>query len=169
MKRDILALFTIASLIIIFFFRLFWPEPSLIVTPDFGRSDAWHFSFATKLALSESLKRGQLPLWEPRLGGGFPLFAEGQVGALFLPNFILFKIISNPVVAYNATYIALFLILGWGMYAWLRVIGCSRIASLFGAITIVFSGQKSRKKKIIMREAMVKRARMSRFTEDSVS
>ena len=141
MKRDIVALFAIASVIIIFFFRLFWPEPNLIVTPDFGRSDAWHFSFATKLALSESLKRGQLPLWEPRLGGGFPLFAEGQVGALFLPNFILFKIISNPVVAYNATYIALFLILGWGMYAWLRVIGCSRIASLFGAITIVFSGQ----------------------------
>ena len=141
MKRDIGALFAIASVIIIFFFRLFWPEPSLIVTPDFGRSDAWHFSFATKLALSESLKRGQLPLWEPRLGGGFPLFAEGQVGALFLPNLILFKIISNPVVAYNATYIALFLILGWGMYAWLRVIGCSRIASLFGAITIVFSGQ----------------------------
>lgn len=141
MKRDILALSSIAFLVIIFFFRLFWPEPNLIVTPDFGRSDAWHFSFATKLALSESLKRNELPLWEPRLGGGFPLFAEGQVGALFLPNFILFKIISNPVVAYNATYIALFLILGWGMYAWLRVIGCSRIASLFGAITIVFSGQ----------------------------
>lgn len=141
MKRDILALSSIAFLVIIFFFRLFWPEPNLIVTPDFGRSDAWHFSFATKLALSESLKRNELPLWEPRLGGGFPLFAEGQVGALFLPNFILFKIISNPVVAYNATYIALFLILGWGMYAWLRVIGCSRLASLFGAITVIFSGQ----------------------------
>jgi len=141
MKRDIVALFTIFSLVIIFFFRLFWPESQLIVTPDFGRSDAWHFSFATKFALSQALKEGRLPLWEPRLGGGFPLFAEGQVGALFLPNLILFKIISNPVVAYNATYIALFLILGWGMYAWLRVIGCSRIASLFGAITIVFSGQ----------------------------
>lgn len=141
MKRDILALSAIASLVIIFFFRLFWPEPRLIVTPDFGRSDAWHFSFATKLALSESLKRGQLPLWEPRLGGGFPLFAEGQVGALFLPNLILLKTIHDPIIAYNATYVVLFLILGWGMYAWLRVIGCSRIASLFGAITIVFSGQ----------------------------
>lgn len=141
MKRDILALIAIAALITVFFFRLFRPEPLIIVTPDFGRSDAWHFSFATKLALAQSLTRGQLPLWEPRMGMGFALFAEGQVGALFLPNLILFKIIPNPVVAYNATYVVLFLVLGWGMYAWLRVIGCSRPASLFGAITITFSGQ----------------------------
>lgn len=141
MKRDILALSSIAFLVIIFFFRLFWPEANLIVTPDFGRSDAWHFSFATKLVLSESLKRNELPLWEPRMGMGFPLFAEGQVGALFLPNLLLLRLITDPVVAYNATYVVTFLILGWGMYAWLRVIGCSRLAGLFGAITVIFSGQ----------------------------
>ncbi|MDP1722709.1 MAG: hypothetical protein Q8L37_05865 [Candidatus Gottesmanbacteria bacterium] len=142
---DILALTAIATVIGIFFFRFFWPEPQLLVTPDFGRSDAWHFSFATKFALSESLSRGQLPLWEPRMGMGFPLFAEGQVGALFLPNLLLMTLPSltglNPVTAYNATYVILFLTLGWGMYAWLRVIGCSRLASLFGGVTIMFSGQ----------------------------
>lgn len=142
---DILALTAIATVIGIFFFRFFWPEPQLLVTPDFGRSDAWHFSFATKFALAESLSRGQLPLWEPRMGMGFPLFAEGQVGTLFLPNLILMSLPGltglNPVIAYNATYIILFLTLGWGMYAWLRVIGCSRMASVFGGVTIVFSGQ----------------------------
>lgn len=142
---DAVALAAITLLITIFFFRFFWPEPQLLVTPDFGRSDAWHFSFATKFALSESLTRGQLPLWEPRMGMGFPLFAEGQVGALFLPNLLLMSLPGltglNPVTAYNATYVFLFLTLGWGMYAWLRVIGCSRLASFFGAITITFSGQ----------------------------
>ncbi len=141
MKRDILGVVTIGVVVIVFFARLFSPEPQLIVTPDFGRSDAWHFSFATKFALAQSLKREELPLWEPRMGMGLPLVAEGQVGALFLPNLVLFTVIQNPVVAYNATYVALFLIVGWGMYGWLRVIGCSRLASLFGAVTVVFSGQ----------------------------
>lgn len=141
MKKDVLAISCIATLIGIFFFRLFWPEPQLIVTPDFGRSDAWHFSFATKFALAQSLKQGKLPLWEPRMGGGFPLFAEGQVGALFLPNLLLFKFIEDPVIAYNLSYVLIFLTLGWGMYLWLRIIGCRPLASLFGAVTIIFSGQ----------------------------
>ncbi len=141
MKRDIFALFAIATIVGIFFFRLFWPEPKLIVTPESLRSDAWHFSFATKYALAQNLKVNRLPLWEPRIGMGFPLFGEGQVGALFLPNIVLLKFINDPVVAYNVTYIVLFLILGWGMYAWLRVIGCSPLASFFGSITITFSGQ----------------------------
>ncbi|MBI5620313.1 hypothetical protein HY949_00865 [Candidatus Gottesmanbacteria bacterium] len=142
---DLLELLSIAILIGIFFFRFFWPEPALLVTPDFGRSDAWHFSFATKFALAESFKRRELPLWEPRMGMGFPLFAEGQVGALFLPNLLLMSLPGltglNHVTAYNLTYVIMFLTLGWGMYAWLRVIGCSRLAALFGSVTLMFSGQ----------------------------
>lgn len=142
---DILSVLLIALVVAIYFYRFFWPETQLLFTPDFGRSDAWHFSFATKFALAESLARGQLPLWEPRMGMGFPLFAEGQVGTLFLPNLLLMSLPGltglNPVIAYNITYVILFLTLGWGMYAWLRVIGCSRLASLFGAVTITFSGQ----------------------------
>lgn len=134
MKRDSMALAAIAALIGMFFLRLFWPQQQIIVTPDFGRSDSWHFSIATKLLRT-------VPLWEPRMGMGFPLFAEGQAGALFLPNLLLFTAIRDPVTAYNATYVALFLTLGWGMYAWLRVIGCSRLASAFGAVTLLFSGQ----------------------------
>ena len=38
--------------------------------------------------LHEALAAGRLPLWEPRINAGFPLFAEGQVGALYPPNWI---------------------------------------------------------------------------------
>ncbi|MDA0337693.1 MAG: hypothetical protein O2782_21215, partial [bacterium] len=38
--------------------------------------------------LHEALADGRLPLWEPRINAGFPLFAEGQVGALYPPNWI---------------------------------------------------------------------------------
>ncbi|HJP32747.1 MAG: hypothetical protein QF689_01815 [Candidatus Latescibacteria bacterium] len=36
--------------------------------------------------LHEAFVAGRLPLWEPRINAGFPLFAEGQVGALYPPN-----------------------------------------------------------------------------------
>lgn len=123
----------------LFWSRLFFPEPQLLVTPDFGRSDAWHFSFATKYFLAESLKRNELPLWSAALGGGFPLLAEGQIGALFLPNLILFKFL-DPVTAYNLSLILAILLIGWGTYAWLRLLNLDKIPACFGGLTLAFSG-----------------------------
>ena len=34
----------------------------------------------------EALAAGRLPLWNDRLGLGFPLYAEGQIGAFYPPN-----------------------------------------------------------------------------------
>lgn len=138
-KRDGLFLFLIFFIVLAFFLPLFWPTPQLLVTPDFGKSDAWHFSFATKYALWESLHEGRLPLWEPRIGGGFPLFAEGQTGALFLPNLIFFSL-SNPVTAYNLALVFAIVTLGWGMYVWLRSLALSTLPAFFGGITMALSG-----------------------------
>lgn len=137
--RDFLGLSLIALVVILFFFKLFWPVPQLIVTPDFGRSDAWHFSFATKYFLAQSLQNNRLPLWSSKLGGGFPLLAEGQIGAFFLPNFLFFRFLP-PVIAYNAALLLTLVFLGWGTYLFLRVIRLSTITALFGGLTMAFSG-----------------------------
>ena len=139
MKRDAIALCIVTALVIAFFFRLFWPTPLLLVTPDFGRSDAWHFTFVTKYLLGKSLHSGMLPLWIPELGAGFPLLAEGQTGTFFLPNLILFRLF-DPVTAYNASIVFTFLTLGWGMYVWLRLMKEQSLPALFGSITLAFSG-----------------------------
>ena len=142
MKRhrpDITAIVILVVLICLWFLRLFYPEPQLIVTPDFGRSDAWHFSFATKVALSRALSLSSLPLWEPLLAGGFPLFAEGQVGALFLPNLILFRLLPL-IVAYNSALTLTFITLAIGTYLYLRVLKRSAAASLFASLVLTFSG-----------------------------
>ena len=140
---DILALAAIAIVIGIFS-SVFLAGTPITRHSDFGRSDAWHFSFATKFALAESLERGQLPLWEPAHGDGVPAVCRRAVGALFLPNLLLMSLPGltglNPVIAYNATYVLLFLTLGWGMYAWLRVIGCSRLRAYLVPLRS-FSGQ----------------------------
>lgn len=133
------ALLIIAILALAFFWKFFFPLPQLLVTPDFGRSDAWHFSFPTKFFLSQSLKQNTLPLWSKKMGAGFPLFAEGQIGTLFLPNLILFKFL-NPVTAYNLSLMLVVILIGWGMYLWLKILGLSPLPSLFGAVTMAFSG-----------------------------
>jgi len=142
MKRyipDIVAFGLIAILALIFFWKFFFPVPQLLVTPDFGRSDAWHFSFPTKYFLSQSLKQNRLPLWSSNLGGGFPLLAEGQTGTFFLPNLIFYKFL-DPVIAYNFTLLLVPITIGWGMYVWLRMLKFDPLASLFGGITMAFSG-----------------------------
>src|SRR5688572_7172495 len=98
--KEAAAISTIALVVIVFFLRLFWPVSQLIVTPDFGRSDAWDFSFGMKYALADALHKGTLPLWESRVGDGFPLLAEGQTGALFVPNLVLFSL-PDTTTAYN--------------------------------------------------------------------
>jgi len=42
----------------------------------------------------EALSAGRLPLWDDRLGLGFPLYAEGQIGAFYPPNWLVFQLPS---------------------------------------------------------------------------
>lgn len=123
----------------IFFWRLFFPTPNLIVTPDYGRSDAWHFSFPTKYALAQSLKSHTLPLWRNDIGAGFPLFAEGQTGALFIPNLLLFFLLP-PVQAYNLALAVAVATLGVGVYLLCRTVRFSPLGSIIAGISVMFSG-----------------------------
>lgn len=136
---DIFSILFICLVIVLFFLPLFWPTQQILVTPDFGKSDAWHFSFATKYALWESLHQNKLPLWTDKIGDGFPMFAEGQIGTFFLPNLILFRFISDPVLACNLALVSTIIILATGMYVWLRK-QTYYIASVFGSLTFTFSG-----------------------------
>ncbi len=138
-RKDLVALFGITLIIVLFFLPLFVPRQQLLVTPDFGKSDSMHFSFATKYVLGERLRQGSLPLWEPRMGDGFPLFAEGQIGAFFLPNLLLFRLLPT-VTAYNLSLVLSLLFLAWGVYAWLRQHAMTPAASFFGGVTMGLSG-----------------------------
>lgn len=135
--KDIIGLGCIVLVVGIFFARLFIPTPHLLVTQDLGRSDAWHFSFATKYALAQSLRAKQLPLWRKDVGDGFPLFAEGQTGALFLPNIIAFYLL-DPVPAYSIIMMGAIGSIALGMYLWSRVMGLSVVASTFAGVTSSF-------------------------------
>ncbi len=135
---DLLALLAIAMVIGIFFFRFFWPQLSLIVTPDFGRSDAWHRSYSLMHMLSTALRRGSLPTWTPLIGNGYPL--DGEVMGTYYPiTFLLFRLFDTPL-AYNLLIVISMLIFGAGMYIWVRGLGISPLPSLLPSIILPISG-----------------------------
>ncbi len=138
MTKDALVLLVILFIVGAFFFPLFYPTPSVIVTPDFGLSDAVT-GFSTKYFLWLHLQQNHIPLWTTQWGGGFPIYAQGGMSALFIPNLILYKLF-DPVHAYNLSIVLSLSILGWGMYAWLRLLKQTRFASCFGGITAALSG-----------------------------
>ncbi len=136
---DIAAITIILVLVGVFFFPFFYPEPKLLITPDFGKSDSWHFSIPTKYLLWQNLKQNTLPLWSDKLGGGFPVFAEGQVGALYPLNLVLFKFFDFAV-AYNLALSSAVAIFSLGTYFFLLKLTRIRLGSLLGATSIALSG-----------------------------
>lgn len=136
--RDTLSVSIITLVVAAFFFRLFWPTQQIIITPDFGQSDAVS-AFSTKVYYSSQLSQYRIPLWTSLIGGGYPIFALGTMAAFFLPNLVFFSFL-NTVTAYNVTLVLSLCFMGWGMYVWLRLMKYQRVACLFGSITTVLSG-----------------------------
>ena len=128
----------ITAVIFAFFARLFIPEPSIFVTPDYGRSDLVHFNIPLKIILQESVRNFQIPLWEPKIGQGFPILDEGQIGFFYPLNIILFAIFPFWL-AFNLGYTITFLIAAFGTYLLARSLKISKIGSTLAALTFSFS------------------------------
>ena len=127
----------ITIVICAFYIRLFFPEPSIYVTPDFARSDMLHSNLPSKLLLSQSLKSFQLPIWSNQIGQGFPVLAEGIAGTFYIPNLILFGLF--PIEwAIPLMYLSTFLIAATGMYILLRKLKFLQSISTFGALSYTF-------------------------------
>lgn len=142
MKRRIPA-FVYVSLLMLAVLALFtFPFLSshrLLFMGDITTSDVTELNFPARNLLSASLKEGRLPLWDPDIGCGFPLHAEGQSGMLYPLNLLLFRVLS-PVLAFNLSVaFSLFLALLF-TYILSRLYGMSRPSSLFAAIAFTFSG-----------------------------
>lgn len=129
----------ISTTIFVFHLRLFIPHLSIYITPDYGRSDAWHLSIANKFYYAQQLKQNIIPIWNPSIGMGFPTLAEGQSGIFFLPNLVFFRLLPF-VYAYNLTLLGAFLIAGFGTYFFCRSLKLSKLASLYAGTIFPLGG-----------------------------
>jgi len=114
---------------------LFWQATFRQAVFFFG--DILMFFYPTHLAYADALRQGRLPLWEPKMFAGFPLFAEGQIGALYPTHPILYGLLPIDL----ATNYDILISLAWvaiGMYLFLRALHLQPASAFLGAIA--FSG-----------------------------
>jgi hypothetical protein len=52
--------------------------------------DVINLFYPFRFELAQRLASGQLPLWVPGIAAGYPLLAEGLVGALYPVNWLLY-------------------------------------------------------------------------------
>jgi hypothetical protein len=82
----------------------------VVLTPDqwLWNLDMPKIDFPLAVFANEAFTSGHLPLWNDRLGLGFPLYAEGQVAAFYPPGWLMFQL--PPVTAldvYRVVHLAM--------------------------------------------------------------
>jgi len=99
--------------------------------------DTFSYYFPQKTFLSDSLKRGEFPLWNPLVGAGYPIVAESQTGVLYPPTLLFYRFLDVQG-AYSANqlfhYVAAFL----GMWAVGRRYRLSHAGAMLAALIYVY-------------------------------
>jgi hypothetical protein len=127
----------------------YWPLVTLIAAPTLlllpvvlGGVLYWgvplmQFYPWQKLA-AEMWRAGQLPLWNPLVGGGAPLAANLQTGAFYPGNFLHLIVPTEYALGYTALlHVSL---AGLFMYAYLRTLKLSTLAATLGALAFQLNG-----------------------------
>jgi hypothetical protein len=86
----------------------------------------------------DALVHGRLPLWNDQLGLGFPLYAEGQIGAFYPPNWLIYLL--PPLQALDATRIVHLALAGTGAGLIARRLGGGPAGALLACVGAVLSG-----------------------------
>ena len=89
-RKDWIAVLAIALLVVAVSWRA-------VLGGVFYSGDIWHLQYPLRSAYAAELARSALPLWTPHLLAGYPLLAEGQLGALYPPNVVLYRLLPVAV------------------------------------------------------------------------
>ncbi|HTL70419.1 MAG TPA: hypothetical protein VL404_03915, partial [Candidatus Eisenbacteria bacterium] len=115
----------------------------LFLYPLFGRKTGFLFGdyglqfYPWMKVYADGLRAHALPLWTPLIQSGFPLFAEGQTGMLYLPNLVLFSLLPFKA-AYNAMFLLHYFLGGLFSYLFARRRRLSPEASALVSLCFTF-------------------------------
>lgn len=101
-------------------------------------SDAISIFYPLKDLAANQVKSGELPLWNPHMFGGYPLYTSPTLGLLF-PTSILYFLVSTPLAWTIQTMLQPFLACLF-MYLFLRYLRLKKTASFFGGLVYGFGG-----------------------------
>ncbi|MBN1168604.1 YfhO family protein [Candidatus Woesebacteria bacterium] len=101
-------------------------------------SDAISIFYPLKDLAHNQVKRGERPLWNPHMFGGYPLYTSPTLGLLF-PTSILYFLLSTPLAWTLQTMLQPFLGCLF-MYLFLRHLKINKTPSFFGGLVYGFGG-----------------------------
>ncbi len=101
-------------------------------------SDVISIIYPWRILGIEMIKAGILPLWDPSSLLGVPLLANFQAALLNPVNILFF--LMPPQFAWSIQIILQPLLISGASFLFLRSIGLSKFAALFGALSFSFSG-----------------------------
>ena len=96
------------------------------------------YYYPLRKMVGDSLRQGQLPLYNAREAAGMPLLADPQT-AIGHPTTWLFAVLDAKA-AYTLSLLIAFSLAGGGAYLYLRRLGLVRPAAMFGAVAFMFCG-----------------------------
>lgn len=116
---------------------VFWK--ALLLRGAFFILDAMMLNFPLRAWAASRMLEGRLPLWCPEIACGFPLFAEGQAGVLYLPNWPFFALLPAHHAAAYSTILHIILA-GLFTYGYLRSLRCRPAAALLSGLAFQWGG-----------------------------
>ncbi len=159
-REAIVALIFFIAITIIFFYKIFFgliPLPTDLIVGGYypwlsykwgyttgvpvkntKLSDAVSLFYPPKTLAVNLIKKGELPLWNAYMFGGYPLLAGAQFGLLF-PTMIFYLIFQAPV-AWTLQTMSQPILACFFMYLLLRHLRLDKLPSIFGSIGFGFGG-----------------------------
>jgi hypothetical protein len=141
MKENLRAMFPILGLVGLMLV-VFWPvlTGGAFLNTGVIYSDMWLFNYPLKDLYREFLVEGRLPFWTNLVGNGYPVFAEGQVGALYPVHLILFRFFPT-LLAFNLNIFLHFVLAAVFTFAFCRIsLKLSNQASFLAGMVYSLSG-----------------------------
>ena len=98
--------------------------------------DIYTYFFPQKAYLAEHLVEGELPLWNNRVGHGYPVAGESQTG-LFYPFHLLYAVLGLNV-AYNTVQLVHYVLAFLFTWRYARQLGLGDVAGLLVGLVVGF-------------------------------
>jgi len=108
----------------------------------FWGADITWFFYPTRTVLGEALRTGNLGpvLWSPDIFGGYPLFAEGQIGALYPLNWLFALAVVPPPTLLSLHIVLHYFLAALFTYLFARTLRIEPAGAVLAGLVFAFSG-----------------------------
>lgn len=131
-RKDYSILLIFAGLILLWFWDL------TTLRSAFLSGDHWEQQYPWAVFLQEQIRQFKLPWWTPDIHCGFPLLAEGQIGAFYPLNLIFFFFLPSKI-AFNYIILFQYWLGAVIFYAYLRSLKLSVFACFAASLIWLFA------------------------------